>query len=100
VLGRAVEAIATLANLDALAVLRRNGVEPAEAAAHLATASAGNQSLPAAAAWLGGDHAALDPSAPRSALEAVLELADAADYPALLPETALAVARQLEESVP
>jgi 3-hydroxyisobutyrate dehydrogenase len=100
VLGRAVEAIATLANLDALAVLRRNGVEPAEAAAHLATASAGNQSLPVAAAWLGGDHAALDPSAPRSALEAVLELADAADYPALLPETALAVARQLEESVP
>lgn len=95
VLGRGVAAIQVLASLDALEVLQRNGLEPEAAAAHLATASAANQSLPAVVRWLRGDHAALDPGCLRSALEAVLELADATDYPALLPETALAAAHEL-----
>ena len=92
VLGRGVAAISTLASLDALRVLRHHGLEPDEAAAHLATASAASDSLPAAARWLQGDGGALDPAGLRSALRAVAELAGAADYPALLPETALAAA--------
>lgn len=99
-LGRGVAAIQALASLDALEVLRRNGLEPAEAAAHLNTASAANQSMSAAAAWLRGDRSALDPGALLSALAAVLELAEASDYPALLPETASAVARELAAGAP
>jgi 3-hydroxyisobutyrate dehydrogenase len=95
VLGRGVAAIAALASLDALRVLRHYGLEPDEAVTHLATASAANQSLPGAARWLQGDHAAMDIAGLRSALHAVVELADTADYPALLPETALAAAREL-----
>lgn len=100
VLGQGVAAIQAMASLDALEVLRRNGLEPADAAAHLATASAANQSLPAAAAWLCGDHSALDPDGLLSALEKVLGLADATDYPALLPETALAAVRELAVGAP
>lgn len=95
VLARGVAAISTLASLDALRVLRHYALEPAEAAAHLATASAASESLLAAARWLQGDDTALDPGALRSALHAVAELANTADYPALLPETALAAARLL-----
>lgn len=95
VLGRGVAAIAALASLDALRVLDYYGLEPGEAADHLATASAGNQSLAGAAGWLAGDDAALDPAGLRLALHDMIELADAADYPALLPETALAAARLL-----
>jgi len=92
VLGRGVAAIAALASLDALRVLDYYGLAPGEAADHLATASAGNQSLAAAARWLAGDDAALDPAGLRRALHDMIEIADAADYPALLPETALAAA--------
>lgn len=95
VLAGAVTAIAALASLEALRVLLYYGVEPNEAAAHLATASAASPSLAAAAGWLQGDDAALDPGALRSALQAVIDLADAAAYPALLAETALAAARML-----
>jgi 3-hydroxyisobutyrate dehydrogenase len=95
VLGRGVAAIAALASLDALRVLRHYGLEPDEAVTHLATASAANQSLPGAARWLQGDDAALDTAGLRSALHAVVELADTADYPALLPETSLAAASEL-----
>jgi 3-hydroxyisobutyrate dehydrogenase len=95
VLGAGVAAITALASIEALRVLRHYRLKPDEAVAHLATASAGSDMLPAAGRWLDGDDAALDAAGLISALQAVIRLADAADYPALLPETALAAAREL-----